>query len=166
MLAHRPAPIELIDQAAISHCSDDGISGPDVPVHCQFTWFGPRVALHSHQRELTVGSSCLVSWNLEGASKMLMQSHRSGLRSGLRSSPTRAITGRIVSRHTAVYPTAPHRGAAIPQAAERSFSAPGRCHGSLGDRECESPSTLLPWADPYIASLQRRHEGELRRNAH
>jgi hypothetical protein len=34
---------------------------------------------------------------------------------------------------------------------------------SIAESNDHSSGTLLPWADPYIADLHRRHEGELRR---
>jgi hypothetical protein len=43
-------------------------------------------------------------------------------------------------------------------APRETFSAP-----QSYEVEPQSSGTLLPWADPYIADLQRRHEGELRR---
>jgi len=62
----------------------------------------------------------------------------------------------------------PHHSVARPVGVERSEPRALVLHRPFCEpRDAERPdnsaSTLLPWADPYIASLHRRHEGELRR---
>lgn len=101
---------------------------------------------------------------------MLMQTHRPPVASSSILARHRSIAGRISPAHGSMHRMRLHRGGAEAVAHE-SFSAPraaviregvSRVERSCGSQPC-SPSTLLPWADPYIADLHRRHEGEMRR---
>ena len=93
---------------------------------------------------------------------MLLQSHRLTARSGLTLTTKSRLARRIAQHHGVTIRLAPHREPLRSSDDERSFSSPEDVNRRLVDRESPSDSTLLPWADPYIASLHRRHEGELR----
>ena len=68
----------------------------------------------------------------------------------------RPIAARISPHQT--QRTATHRGASHALVLHRPLAEPRN-----SEPEPHTTDTLLPWADPYIADLHRRHEGELRR---
>ena len=82
---------------------------------------------------------------------MLMQQSRSLAKSHTMGRCRPMTTGRILALRIST-----QRSAALEP--RQTFSAP-----QSYEIEPQSSGTLLPWADPYIADLQRRHEGELRR---
>ena len=73
---------------------------------------------------------------------MLMQQHRSSLKSHTMARHRPMTAGRIMTPHASLHRTAPH---ALP---------PRQTFGRVSQRASQSSGTLLPWADPYIADLQ------------
>ena len=85
---------------------------------------------------------------------MLMQESRSLGKSHTIMARFRPMT----SSRIAVQQSSNERGPSNRLAPSQTFAA-----RRISEPEQHSSGTLLPWADPYIADLQRRHEGELRR---
>lgn len=84
---------------------------------------------------------------------MLMQHNRSLAKSHTMARYRPTAAGRVAT-HSLIVQRNPSPALALqPSFAARRISEP----------EPQSSGTLLPWADPYIADLHRRHEGELRR---
>jgi hypothetical protein len=82
---------------------------------------------------------------------MLLQSHRSLAKSHSMARYRPMTAGRIAPQRVATHRITPH--ALVPR----------QTIGRVSEAAAQSSGTLLPWADPYIADLHRRHEGELRR---
>jgi len=82
---------------------------------------------------------------------MLMQQYRTPLKSHTMVRHRPMTAGRIATPHASIHRTATHA------------LAPLQTFGRISQRASQASGTLLPWADPYIADLHRRHEGELRR---
>lgn len=97
---------------------------------------------------------------------MLLQARRPAAKVMPLLTKHRRIAGRIAPHHSVTIRLAPHRGPSRPIESHSPISPPHASDRRTADLESDCDSTLLPWADPYIASLHRRHEGELRRERH
>jgi hypothetical protein len=84
---------------------------------------------------------------------MLMQQNRPLVKSHIMARCRPMTAGRIATQRLAMQRSPSHALAPHQTFAARRIPEP----------EPQSSGTLLPWADPYIADLHRRHEGELRR---